>query len=98
MVGIKNITTKHTRVEEIKNKKFDYAVSRAVAPLRDLWKWAGPILNKKPNQNNSLICLKGGDLHQEIFESGVRPKMMSIHDIFPEAYFEEKFIIQVKKP
>jgi hypothetical protein len=24
--------------------------------------------------------------------------MMSIHDIFPEAYFEEKFIIQVKKP
>ena len=67
-------------------------------PLTDLWRWAGPILNKKPNQNNSLICLKGGDLHQEIFESGVRPKMMSIHDIFPEAYFEEKFIIQVKKP
>ncbi len=98
MVGIKNIKTQHTRVEEIKNKKFDYAISRAVAPLRDLWKWAGPILNKKPNQNNSLICLKGGDLHQEIFESGVRPKMMSIHDIFPEAYFEEKFIIQVKKP
>ena len=59
MVGIKNIKTQHTRVEEIKNKKFDYAISRAVAPLRDLWKWAGPILNKKPNQNNSLICLKG---------------------------------------
>jgi 16S rRNA (guanine527-N7)-methyltransferase len=98
LVGITNIKTQHTRVEEIKNKKFDYAISRAVAPLKDLWKWAGPILHKKPNQNNSLICLKGGDLHQEIFESGVRPKMMSIHDIFPEAYFEEKFIIQVKKP
>jgi 16S rRNA (guanine527-N7)-methyltransferase len=98
LVGITNIKTQHTRVEAIKNKKFDYAISRAVAPLKDLWKWAGPILHKKPNQNNSLICLKGGDLHQEIFESGVRPKMMSIHDIFPEAYFEEKFIIQVKKP
>jgi len=24
--------------------------------------------------------------------------MMSIYDIFPEAYFQEKFIIQVKKP
>jgi len=98
MAGIKNITTKHTRVEEIKNKKFDFAISRAVAPLKDLWKWAGPILHKKPDQANALICLKGGDLHQEIFESGLRPKMMSIHDIFPEAYFEEKFIIQVKKP
>ena len=98
IAGIKNITTKHTRVEEIKNKKFDYAISRAVAPLKDLWKWAGPILHKKPDQANALICLKGGDLHQEIFESGLRPKMMSIHDIFQEAYFEEKFIIQVKKP
>ena len=97
MVGITNITTKHTRVEDIKNKKFDYAVSRAVAPLKDLWKWAGPVINKKADQPNGLICLKGGDLHQEIFESGVRPKMMSIYDIFKEEYFQEKFSIQVKK-
>lgn len=52
MVGIKNITTKHTRVEEIKNKKFDYAISRAVAPLKDLWRWAGPILQK--NKTNLI--------------------------------------------
>jgi 16S rRNA (guanine527-N7)-methyltransferase len=97
MVGIKNIETKHTRVEDIKNKKFDYAVSRAVAPLKDLWRWANPVLVKKTNQTNSLICLKGGDLHQEIFESGTRPKMMPIYDIFKEDYFKEKFIIQVKK-
>lgn len=97
MVGITNVQTKHTRVEELKNKKFDYAVSRAVAPLKDLWKWANPILIKKANQPSGLICLKGGDLHQEIFESGVRPKMMSIYEIFPESYFQEKFILQVKK-
>jgi 16S rRNA (guanine527-N7)-methyltransferase len=41
--------------------------------------------------------LKGGDLHQEIFESGTRPKMMPIYDIFKEDYFKEKYIIQVKK-
>ena len=97
MVGIKNIKTQHTRVEDIKNKKFDYAISRAVAPLKDLWKWVGPIIHKKPNQPNGLICLKGGDLHQEIFESGTRPKMMPIYDIFKEDYFKEKYIIQVKK-
>ena len=97
IAGIKNITTKHTRVEEIKNKKFEYAISRAVAPLKDLGRWAGPILHKKTNQPNGLICLKGGDLHQEIFESGTRPKMMPIYDIFKEDYFKEKYIIQVKK-
>lgn len=101
--GIKNITTKHTRAEDIKNRKFDFAVSRAVAPLKDLLKWSMPLI-KKPTApvidgglRNGLICLKGGDLNQEIFESGARPKMMPIFKIFPEAYFEEKFIIHVAK-
>jgi 16S rRNA (guanine527-N7)-methyltransferase len=35
-VGLTNVTTQHCRAEEIKNKKFDFAVSRAVAPLKDL--------------------------------------------------------------
>lgn len=97
--NIKNITIQHTRVEEIKNRKFDYAISRAVAPLKDLWKWSSPLLKKdhaKPLPNG-LICLKGGDLAQEIFESGLRPKMMPIFKIFPEEYFEEKFVIHAAK-
>lgn len=102
--GIKNITTQHTRAEDIKNKKFDYAVSRAVAPLKDLLQWSMPLLKKQPGAasgpdylRNGLICLKGGDLAQEIFESGARPKMMPINKIFPEPYFEEKFILHVAK-
>jgi 16S rRNA (guanine527-N7)-methyltransferase len=97
IAGIKNITTKHARVEEIKNRKFDYCVSRAVAPLKDLWRWSEPLLQKKADQSAALICLKGGDLHQEIADSGTRPRMMSVYDIFPESYFQEKYIIQVKK-
>lgn len=97
--GIANITTQHCRAEEIKTKKFDFAVSRAVAPLKELWTWAKPLLKKenKNEINNGLICLKGGDLHQEIFESGTRPKMMSVHEIFGEEYFKEKHIIYVSK-
>ena len=97
--GIKNITTQHTRAEDIKNRKFDYAVSRAVAPLKDLWKWASPLLRKDHTHNppNGLICLKGGDLSQEIFESGLRPKMMPVDKLFPEAYFEEKYVLHVAK-
>src|SRR5436189_3678774 len=33
---LKNVTTQHIRVEEIKNRKFNFVVSRAVAPLKDL--------------------------------------------------------------
>ncbi len=97
--GIKNISTQHTRAEEIKNRKFDYAISRAVAPLKELWKWSSPLLKKDHTKSphGGLICLKGGDLAQEIYESGLRPKMMPIHKIFPEDYFEEKFILHVAK-
>src|SRR5689334_3545386 len=41
-IELKNVTTQHIRAEEIKNRKFDFAVSRAVAPLKDLWKWSKP--------------------------------------------------------
>jgi 16S rRNA (guanine527-N7)-methyltransferase len=97
--GIKNITTQHTRAEEIKNRKFDFAISRAVAPLKDLWTWANPLLRKGSHHDiaNGLICLKGGDLNQEISESGLRPKMMPIYKIFPEEYFQEKYIIHAGK-
>ena len=97
-IGLKNVTTQKIRAEEIQNRKFDYVVSRAVAPLKDLWKWSKPLLK---NHNlpiaPGLICLKGGDLHQEIQESGTRPRMMEIHDIFAEEFFQEKFIIYVTR-
>ena len=98
-IGLQNVTTQHTRAEEIKNRKFDFAISRAVAPLKELWTWAKPLIKPAGINEvaNGLICLKGGDLHQEISESKTRPKMMSIYDIFHEEYFREKFIIQVKK-
>ncbi|MGZ8539800.1 MAG: 16S rRNA (guanine(527)-N(7))-methyltransferase RsmG, partial [Chitinophagaceae bacterium] len=36
-IGLSNVTTQHSRIEDIKNRKFDFVVSRAVAPLKDLW-------------------------------------------------------------
>ena len=96
---LKNVTTRHTRVEEIKDKKFDFVVSRAVAPLKDLWQWSKPILKKpSPNSENQkpgLICLKGGDLSLEISESGCRPRLMEVYEIFREEYFKEKYMLYV---
>lgn len=133
--GLSNVTTQHGRVEEIKNRQFDVAVSRAVAPLKDLWTWAKPLL-KKPRSSrhpdassamppggrtlakagesasseggafsgsddtqlpipHGLICLKGGELAPEIAESGCRPRLMEIHEIFPEEYFFQKYLLYV---
>ena len=115
---LKNITTQHTRVEEIKNKRFDFVVSRAVAPLEELWKWSKPLLKKKHESLNKslesaadserttlnsqlplpgLICLKGGDLTAEIQESGTRPRVMEISEIFKEEYFKMKYLLLVSR-
>lgn len=100
-IDLKNITTQHTRAEDIKNRKFDFAVSRAVAPLKDLWKWSKPLLKnpksdiRHPKSSPGLICLKGGDLAREISESVTRPRIMEISEIFPEESFREKYILYV---
>lgn len=98
-IGLKNITTQHTRAEEIKNRKFDFAVSRAVAPLNELWSWSKPLLKKKPEHGNphfpGLICLKGGDLADEIGHSRVNPRIMEISELFPLTFFKEKYILYI---
>jgi 16S rRNA (guanine527-N7)-methyltransferase len=94
-MGLKNITTRHTRAEEIKDKKFDVVVSRAVAPLKDLWRWSKPLLKKELVKNRGLICLKGGDLTQEIADSNCKPRVREIEKIFSEEYFKEKYLLHV---
>jgi 16S rRNA (guanine527-N7)-methyltransferase len=104
-IGLTNVTTQHTRVEDIKNRRFDYVVSRAVAPLKDLCQWSKPLIRKKKydaaNDNEQvialpgLICLKGGHLNNEIAESGTRPNMMEIADLFEEDFFKQKYLLQV---
>ena len=98
-IGLKNVTTQHSRIEDIKNRKFDFVVSRAVAPLKDLWRWSRPLLKIKTTTEFSpgLICLKGGDMAAEIQESGVRPKIMDINSIFPEEFFKEKYLLYITR-
>ncbi|HLY71491.1 MAG TPA: 16S rRNA (guanine(527)-N(7))-methyltransferase RsmG [Puia sp.] len=112
-IGLSNLTAQQIRAEEIKNKKFDVIVTRAVAPLKLLWKWSSPLLRKneswqvtgdaktsnpQPPTANGLICLKGGDLNQEIAESGCRPMIIGIDQFFPLEFFHEKYILQIPSP
>jgi 16S rRNA (guanine527-N7)-methyltransferase len=94
-IGLKNISTQHTRAEEIKDKKFDIIVSRAVAPLKDLWCWSKPLLKKNNTTESGLICLKGGDLTKEIADSKCKPRVWEIEKIFTESFFKEKYLLQI---
>ena len=124
--GLTNVTTQQIRVEDIKDRKFDFVISRATAPLKELWKWSKPLLrngqsvpdNYREGNRQShthqpplstealrkeevtihhpgMICLKGGDLNKEIQESGTRPRIFEIAQIFEEEYFKGKFILYV---
>lgn len=98
VLDLKNVSTEHIRAEEIKNRKFDFAVSRAVAPLKDLWKWSRPLLTKN-NKNdfaNGLICLKGGELDLEISQCNVKPNRIALSEIFKEPYFIKKYLLYLK--
>lgn len=98
-IELQNVTVQHTRAEDIKDQKFDVVISRAVAPLKDLWYWSKPLLFKRridqPKKITGLICLKGGDLTKEIHESGLRPGVWEINKIFKEDFFKEKYILNV---
>jgi 16S rRNA (guanine527-N7)-methyltransferase len=97
-LGLTNITFEHNRIENVRNRKFDFAISRAVAPLKDLCQWARPLLHANHRMHelkNGLICLKGGDLAEEISVSGVKPFVQEVYQLFPEEYFKEKFVFYV---
>jgi 16S rRNA (guanine527-N7)-methyltransferase len=98
-IGLQNLTVQHSRAEDITNRKFDVVISRAVAPLRDLWHWSKPLIQKHKgpptDEPNGLICLKGGDLSNEIFESGCKPLVWEIGQMFPLEFFKEKYLLYV---
>ena len=97
---LKNVTTRWGRAEERQPKlSVDMVVSRAVAPLGNLWSWSKPLIRNKSlgEFKNGLVCLKGGDLNQEISESNTKPMLWKVHDIFPEDIFQEKFVVYVRK-
>ena len=95
-IGLKNITFRHCRVEEEK-EKYDFVVSRAVMPLADLVKLVQKNI-KKEQQNalpNGLICLKGGELQHEILPFRNQALSLELGDYFKEEFFKTKKVVYV---
>ena len=95
-IGLKNCTPVHLRGEEEKGK-FDFVVSRAVMPLPDLVKIIKKNISKR-QQNalpNGVICLKGGDVQDEIQPFRNIVEVAEISNWFDGEWFHEKHCIYV---
>lgn len=98
-LGLKNVTFQHGDAGEC-HKRFDYVVSRAVMTLDGLVKIAQKnTLRSTPRKNRyspGLVCLKGGNLDEEIAAAGDRAVIeIPVTDFFNKPDFETKEIIYV---
>jgi 16S rRNA (guanine527-N7)-methyltransferase len=96
-LGLKNVKGIHDRVEKIPGR-FDFIISRAVAPLSDLLFWTKDKLNEENfnDLSNGWICLKGGDLTDELSKVKKHIRTYKISDWFQEDFFETKKVIYVR--
>ena len=96
-LGLKNLRADHLRAEQV-NEKFDFVVSRAVTRLGEFYPWVRGKFNKdsKNTLANGILYLKGGDLQQEITESGLKVQQYYLKNHFTEEFFETKQVVYVK--
>ena len=85
------IKTICTRVEKIKNQKFDFVVCRAFSPLTKLLDYS-LFFTKK---NTSLLFLKGRNVNKEIWDA---KKTFSFnYELFPSKSNGDGFVLKINK-
>ncbi len=99
-LSLHNIQAQQARAEEIKGRKYDFVVTRAVAELPQLLIWTQRLYKSAHAHSlpNGLLALKGGDVNSEIrsLPKGEYSEVFAIKDYFTEPYFVEKFVVYVQ--
>jgi 16S rRNA (guanine527-N7)-methyltransferase len=95
-LGLQNVTVLHERAEKVSGK-FDFVVSRAVAELETLLLWSHQkyVLKSMNALPNGLICLKGGDLREEMAKVKKHKELHELSSFFDEPFFETKKLVYV---
>lgn len=97
--GLTNVTFRHGDSGEC-HEKYDYVVSRAVMSLDALVKACAKNIVARPEHRNiyapGLVCLKGGDLNDEIRAAHRPVTEIAITDFFSDPFFDTKKIVYVK--
>ncbi|SIT92433.1 16S rRNA (guanine(527)-N(7))-methyltransferase RsmG [Pontibacter indicus] len=92
-----NVTATHTRAEQVR-EKFDFVVSRAVTRLANFYPWVMNSFKREVIPDKGIYYLKGGDLEEEIAESGLITQVYDLKDYFTEEFFETKKVVVVPMP
>ncbi len=85
------IKTICTRIEKIKNQKFDFIICRAFAPLFKLLDYSR-FFNKK---NTSLLFLKGRSVKKEINDA--KKSFSFVYDLYPSQSEGDGYVLKINK-
>ncbi|NLC49766.1 MAG: 16S rRNA (guanine(527)-N(7))-methyltransferase RsmG [Bacteroidales bacterium] len=93
-LSLSNVEAYHRRAQDEKGK-YDFVVSRAVMPLPELVKLVRKNVSPKHKNalSNGLICLKGGDLTDELKPFKNKAEEFPLTHYFSEAFFETKKLV-----
>lgn len=94
-LGLKNVLTTNSRVEEL-DGHFDFIVSRAVAAMPTFVHWTrGKIAKENRHElRNGILYLKGGDLAEEL-AAYQTARIYELQDFFDEDFFETKKLVHL---
>ena len=93
-LGLDNVTAEQIRAENLRTK-YDFVVSRAVARLATFHPWIAHRFKPQGAPGAGLYYLKGGDLTEEIAESGLKAKVTNLSDFFSEEFYDTKKVVFV---
>ncbi len=95
-IGLENVVTAHCNVMEEKGK-YDFVVSRAVMNATDLVKLVRKNVRREQSNAlpNGLLCLKGGDVAEELAPFAKIAATWNLNDYFEEEFFETKKVIYI---
>ena len=92
-LGLKNVKAEHVRAEKVKDA-YDFIVSRAVTNMPDFVKLIkGKIAkNQQHELKNGILCLKGGDLTEELSVYSTC-EIFDLSNFFNEEFFNTKKVV-----
>ena len=93
-LGLSNLEAVNMRFEQLP-ARFDYVVSRAVTDTKTLvgWVWNKIERGERGTLRNGILCLKGGELAEELAMTGKRWDIFEISHLFEEEFFATKKIV-----
>ena len=96
-IGLKNVQIEHRNVMEEK-AKYDFVVSRAVMNASDLVKLVRKNISREQRNAlpNGLICLKGGDVTEEMAPFANCSEVWNLSQYFDDAFFETKKVTYIQ--